>query len=239
MAYPAAAVEARQPPRVLCHGERGAPLLYLPSSGGDEHEFERYGMRHDLSPWIDTGRLRVWAVDGEAPGHLWNDAIPPPERIRRYARFERALAGVLLPAVAAEAGAPPLVVGASYGAFVAANLLFKHPAGLRGMCGLGGVYGLWHRLDGYHDEVVRTHTPLEYAPRIDEGTCEAIRRGVRLVLFSGERDEWRDSSLRMASILRELELPHVLDVWHGPVDHHELWWRRQLLALVSRRLGPA
>jgi len=225
---------------MLRYGKRGVPLLYLPSSDGDEHEFVRYGMHGDLSPWLDTGRLRVYAVDGAAPRHLWNETISPAERIRRYARFERALAGRMLPSIVEETGAPPLVVGASYGAFVAANLLLKYPSRVSGACGLGGVYDLRHRLDGYHDDDVRSHTPLEYVPGLDDATTLAgIRASDGIVLFSGDRDEWRDSTLRMAAALGDRRLPHVLDIWHGPVDHHERWWRRQLLALIAHRFGPA
>ena len=224
---------------LMRHGEAGAPLLYLPSSGGDQHEFARYGMLDDLAPWVEQHRLRVYAVDGAAPRHLWNEALAPQERMRGYARFERELALGVLPAIAAETGALPFVVGSSYGAFAAANLLFKYPERIVGACGLGGVYGLWHRLDGHHDDEVYFHTPLEYLPRLaDASMLAAVRRTAGLALFAGDRDEWLASSERLADVMARKSLPHRLDVWRGDVGHHERWWRRQLLQMTAARYGP-
>jgi esterase/lipase superfamily enzyme len=226
-------------PRRVEYGDAGAPLLYVPSSGGDERELERYGMRDDLAPWIEAGRIRVWSVDGSARRHLWNGSLTPRERMRGYARYERALVREVLPALADAAGESPWVVGTSYGAYVAANLLFKHPAQLAGACGLGGVYGMWHLLEGHHDDDVYFHTPLEFVPRLDDpAILDAIRRTAGLQIFAGERDEWLESSLRMAQVLRLKQLPHRLDVWGGEVGHHERWWRRQLRVSIEARYGP-
>ena len=129
----------------------------------------------------------------------------------------------------------PIVVGVSYGAFVAANLLFKHPAAVRLACGLGGVYGMGHRLDGYHDDLVYFHTPLEYLPRLDDAAIlESIRSTGGLVLFAAEDDEWLESTTRMAAVAAKKQLPHSVDVWPSPATHHETCWRRQLEEFLKR-----
>jgi len=227
--------------RLTRYGASGDAMIYVPTSGGDEREFSRYGMPAVCEPWIAAGRLQVVAVDGSAPDTLWNDAIDPAERIRRYAAFERYMKRELLPWVAATTGvARPMVVGASYGAFVAANLLFKEPDRVRIACGLGGVYGLWHRLDGHHDEDVYFHTPLEYLPRLEDAAAlEAIRRSEGLHIYAAESDEWLPSSLRMRDVLRRKRLPHSFEVWPAPADHHERWWRRQLKRFLERHVSPA
>lgn len=219
------------------YGHRGAPLVYLPSSGGDHTEFERYGMPGICRPWIDAGRLQVVAIDARGPHGLWNDVMPPAERMRAYASVERYAVEELLPWIARETGRERVtVVGVSYGAFLAANLLFKHAARIERVCGLGGVYGLWHRLDGHRSDDVYFHTPLEYLPNLDDpALLGAIRATRGIDLYAAADDEWLDSSLRLRHVLRVKRLPHTIDVWPAPASHHERWWRPQLGAFLQRR----
>ncbi len=227
------------PMRLVRFGTSGPALVYVPSSGGDQREFARYGMHRDAAPWIEAGRLQVVSIDGMAPGHLWNDTLSPPERIRGYARFERSVVEEVLPWVARFTGdSRPAIAGASYGAHVAANLLFKHPRRVSAACGLGGVYGMWHRLDGYHDDDVYFHTPLEYLPRLtDASILSAIRATDGMTVFGAERDEWLWSTERLLGVLAQRRLPHRSEIWPAPADHHERWWKPQLLRFLEWRYG--
>lgn len=220
-------------------GRGGPALLYVPSSGGDHLEFERYGMPRVCAPWIASGRLRVVAIDGLARATLWNDGLSPARRMAEYARVERAVRDEILPALADRSGGRVAVVGCSYGAFLATNLLFKRPEAIDVACGLGGVYGLWHRLGGHHDDEVYFHTPLEYVARLDDPAILGAVRGTRgLDLYAAAADEWLDSSLRLRRILADRRLPHTCEVWPAPADHHERWWRRQLARFLARRFPP-
>jgi esterase/lipase superfamily enzyme len=223
---------------VVHHGRSGAPLVYVPTSAGDRFELERYGMDRDLAPWIENGKIQVLSIDGHGPTTLFSDELPRPARMPAYARFERALVDELAVEVARLAGSPRFLwVGASYGAFVVANVFLKRPDRVEAACGLGGVYGLWHRHEGCADATSRAHTPLDYVTKIDVPTrLEAIRRTGGMRLYAGSRDEWRDSTDRFASGLAERCLPHEVRWWHD-ADHHEHWWRRQLLELVHDRFG--
>jgi esterase/lipase superfamily enzyme len=211
-------------------------LVYVSSSEGDETEFEAFQMPDAAGAWLDSGRLQVFAIDGHGPTTLFDDGLAPNERMRAYAAFERGLVSNVLPWILDRTGDSRLdVVGASYGALVAANLLFKYPARVRSACGLGGVYGLWHRLDGYHDDDVYFHTPLEYLPRLeDPRLLGAIRATSGITLYAAAADDWLDSTHQMAWVLGEKQLPHAVEVWPAPADHHERWWRLQLAAFLRR-----
>ena len=224
---------------VIEYGRAGAPLVYLPSSGGNEGEFERYGMHEAVAPWISAGRLRCYSVDTRGPEGLFNDEIPPHERIASYVAVERYLATELLPWVRERTSSPRVaLVGSSYGAFVAANLLFKLYESVDVVCGLGGVYEMWHRLEGYHDDDVYFHTPLEYLPRLGDPVILAGIRATRGIdLFAGQQDEWLRETHQLEQVLRERDLPHRVDVWPRPADHHERWWRAQLPVFLERRFG--
>jgi esterase/lipase superfamily enzyme len=221
------------------YGSRGPALIYIPSSGGDETEFERYGMIEECAPWIDAGLAQLFSIDGGGPRSLWNESLGPRERIERYAAFESYAATEVVPWVLDRTGQASVgVAGASYGAFMAVNLLSKHHARVSWACGLGGVYGLWHRLDGYHDDTVYFHTPLEYLPRLeDPALLDGIRATRGYFLYAAADDEWLDSTRRLEHVLRERSLPHRVEVWPSPAGPHERWWKGQLGAFLSRTLG--
>ena len=224
---------------VVRYGERGRPLVYVPTSEGDHREFCTYGFPEVARPWIDMGRTQVFAIDGWGPRSWFDDGLAPVERVRRYACFEKYSVEELLPWVAAVSGrADVAAMGASYGAMVCANWILKHPGKVGLACGFGGVYGLWHRLAGYHDLDVYYHTPLEYLPRLDDpAILSAIRATSGLDLFAAVDDPWFDSSERLRIVLQDKGIPHRWDVWPSPADHHENWWAEQLRAFLERRFG--
>jgi esterase/lipase superfamily enzyme len=217
-------------------GDWGPALIYVPSSGGDETEFERYGMPEDCADWIHPGRAQVFSIDGFGPRGLFNDALEPADRMGCYARFERYLADELVPWVLSVAQNEYLgIVGSSYGAYAAANLLLKRPETVKVACGLGGVYAHWHRLDGHHDDEVYFHTPLEYLPRLEEAEILGRIRSTRgLMLYGAENDPWLESTHAMAGVLAGKNLPHEIEIWPAPADHHERWWKLQIRRFLTR-----
>ncbi len=218
-------------------GRSGVPIVYIPTSRGDVTECQRYGLERIAATWVESGRAQLIATEGHGPLSLFNFHLPPIERIRRYAAYERYMVEEFLPWVRdLVPGTAPIVVGASYGAFVAANLLFKRPDLVGSVCGLGGVYGMWHCLDGHHDDDVYFHTPLEYLPRLEDPRALAAIRGTGgFSFFGAAADPWLDSTLRMARVMAEKELPHSVEIWPAPADHHEHWWRLQFSSFLERR----
>ena len=130
------------------------------------------------------------------------------------------------------------VVGASYGAYVAANLLFKRPAQVSVACGLGGVYAHGHRLDGFYDDSVYQHTPPDYLPQLDDPARLAAIRSTRGIdLFAAADDPWVRSSVDLAEKLKAKSLPFSSDIWPAPANHHEFWWKKQLRCFLDRHYG--
>ena len=89
---------------VVRFGAAGEPLLYLPSSGGDQREFERYGMLADCKGRIESGELCVFSAEGRGPQTLFALDLPPDRRMGEYARFERYLRDELLPFIGERTG---------------------------------------------------------------------------------------------------------------------------------------
>lgn len=223
---------------VVRYGDRGRPLLYLPTSGGNEDEFERYGLPEDCASWIEAGRVQVFSVDGFGPRGLFDDALPPEERLDAYGRFERYAIDELLPWIASVTGDPRLeLLGASYGAFVAANLFLRAPGAVQVVCGMGGVYSMEHRLLGLPEDATRSRMPLHQVRRIGRESLATLRATGGFQLFGAENDPWLPSTYQFARALEEQAILHRLDIWRAPADHHERWWKEQTRVFLERRHG--
>lgn len=213
---------------VARYGAGGPCLLWVPTSGGDHLEFERYGLHRVAAPWIRAGRLHVRAMDARGPHTLFDDAKTPRQRIASYVRLEAWARDELMPELAAACG-PLHVVGASYGAFVAVNLWVKRTAAVARIAGLGGVYEMHHRLDGLRGRAVFEHTPLDYLPRL-AGRPAAARlvASTGIDLFAARGDSWFAQTPALAKALRALGVAARVDVWDRPHGHHESTWAAQL-----------
>ena len=223
--------------RLLRRGERGEVWIYLPTSGGDAGEWGRYGFDALIEPHVAAGRLQLWTFDACGPTTLFDPRLDPPGRIAAYARFERELRDGVVPFIQQAVEAAPLHwIGASYGAFVLANVWAKRPDCVASATALGGVFEMWHRLDGFHDDDVYYHTPLEFLPRLgDELTLHRMRSAGPFKLFAAQDDPWLDSTYQFISVLRGQGLPYTLDLWAAPHRHHETTWSAQLNKWLAQR----
>lgn len=221
------------------YGDRGRPMVYVPTSEGDHHEFERRGTHSAVRPWIADGRLQFFAIDGWGPKSWFDDRIEPAERVRRYAAFERYTVDELLPWVTCVTGRSDLAAcGAGYGAMVCANWILKPPGPVTLACSLGGRFGMWHRLDGYHDLDVYFHTPLEYLPRLaDPQILGAIRATSGIELCTRIGDPAFDESERLRRALHDRGIPHRWSVEPSRADAPDPWWHQPLRAFLARRFG--
>ena len=133
-------------------------------------------------------------------------------------------------------GLPPIaVMGASLGAFHAANTLFKYPDAVKRCFALSGVYDLRDMMDGGYDENFYFHNPVDYMANLTDpwfleqlATCE-----IRLATGSGPYEQ-SSHSYQMAAILAQKGIPHYLDDW-GPQGGHDWpYWKHQMREYLGR-----
>ena len=75
------------------YGHGGRPVLYIPCQDGRFYDFENFGMAEVWSPWIDSGRVTVFAVD-TMDRETWSDKEGNPYlRIRRHEQLGDARRG--------------------------------------------------------------------------------------------------------------------------------------------------
>src|SRR5690242_20569206 len=136
---------------VNVYGHYGLPIIAFPTSMGDEHEQEGQGMIRTLGPYLDQGRIRIFCVNGVQSDSFSNKGAHPFHRSWLQAQYDDYVANEVIPFIDAACRTPAIgiaTLGASLGAYPAANTLFKHPDPVRRCYALSGIYDMRDSMDG-------------------------------------------------------------------------------------------
>jgi esterase/lipase superfamily enzyme len=226
-----------RPMGVVVYGHYGPPMLAFPTSGGDEWEHEGQGMIGTLAPFIDGGRIKIFTVRAVTGESFFNAAAHSFHRSWMQSQYDAYIRHEVIPFIHAHCHGPLAVttMGASLGAYHAANTLLKHPDVVKRCYAMSGVYDMKRFMDGLYDDNLYFNNPVDYVPNLSDpwilgqlSTCE-----IRLVTGSGP---WEHSgpSYQLADILRARGIPHFLDDW-GPQGGHDWpYWHHQMWTYASR-----
>lgn len=214
---------------LLVFGHAGARVLVFPTRDGRFHEYEDLQIVAALRDKLEAGHLQLFCLDSAEAfyGHQYT----PEQRLQRAIAFEDYVLEEVLPFSAARNPHPCVIAhGLSLGAFYAANLAFRHPQHFSKLCAFSGRYDLtleveaFHDLlDGWRDETVYFHTPVQYLPGLAGWQLEALQR-MDIVLVIGREDPFLPNNLQLSRILAEKHVPHVLHVWDERA-HSARYWR--------------
>ena len=222
---------------VAVFGHFGPPVLFFPTSLGDEWEHEGQGMIRTLSPFLEEGRMKVFCVRSVTAEGLFNKQAHPFHRswvLRCYDAYIRQEA---IPFIHQHChGLPPIaVMGASLGAYHAANTLFKYPDAVKRCFGLSGVYDMKRSMDGQYDDNFYFNNPADYLPNLHDPWTLANLASCDIHLATGHGPfEDRAPSDQLAAILRSKGIRHSLDDWGDQGGHDWPFWHHQMWTYCSR-----
>ena len=136
---------------VVVYGHWGPPLLGFPTSAGDEWELEGQSMVGALAEFIDAGRIKFFSVNSINGQSFYNKSAHPFHRSYVQVVFDSYLREEVVPFIWNNCQSPGMAIstmGASFGAYHAANSLFKHPDVIKRCFAMSGVYDLRNFMDG-------------------------------------------------------------------------------------------
>ncbi|NND71281.1 MAG: esterase family protein [Rhodothermales bacterium] len=214
---------------ILVFGHSGTPLLVFPSSLGRYFEWEDFGMIDALADKIESGQNMVICTDSIDGESFYNKHVHPYVRMARHRQFEDYIINEVIPFAQHASGTSFIISsGASFGAYHAANFVFKHPHLFGKLIALSGAYDIKSFLDGFYDDSVYFNNPIDYLPNLsDHGVLENIRKN-QIILSYGEFDPCRDKNERLSGILHSKSIPHSTEVISGAFGHDWPWWRQQI-----------
>jgi len=222
---------------VAIYGNYGGPILAFPTSMGDEWEQEGQSMIRTLAPYIEQGRIRIFCINGVQSDSFANKGAHPFHRSWMQAQYDAYVANEVFPFIDSQCQTPGIgiaTLGASLGAYHAANTLFKHPDHVKRCYALSGVYDLRDSMDGMYDDNFYFNNPVDYMGNQSDpwylhqyASCD-----IHLVTGCGP---WENSgpTYRMSEILGSRGIAHHLDDW-GPEGGHDWpYWHHQMWEYVG------
>lgn len=219
------------------YGHFGTPLLAFPTASADFEEFERHGMLEALAPFINSGVIKLYTIDSINRLAWSNYDIPVAERARRQALFDKFVAEEVAAHIWADCQSrvPIATLGMSFGAYHAANVLFKHPDVFHWCIGLSGIYDISTCFEGHYDENCYYNNPAHYLPNLHD--AEQLRQigncHIRLVCGQGpwERVHWTSE---FSDLLSRKGIAHHFDLWGHEVGHDWESWKKELHVYIPR-----
>ena len=219
---------------MLVFGHSGTPVLVFPSSLGRFYEWEDFGMIKALHDQLQNGHNRLICVDSVDSESLYNRNVDPYVRIKRHQQYEQYIFTEVIPFAHHLSGQRFIIAtGASFGAYHAANMVFKRPWDFGKLISLSGVFNVKSRFDGFYNNDIYFSNPEDYIPNLgDHATLEAIRSN-HIILCTAEHDPCKGANLHMSYLLNEKGIHHTLEVQPGVFGHDWPWWAE----LIKRHIG--
>ena len=224
---------------VVRWGSFGAPVLILPSAGGDAEEIERHGVVEACGPLLAEGRIKLYSVDSIAGQAMIRKTGSVQHRMWLLNQFQECMRWEVVPAIHADLGGRAIDViagGASIGAFNAVAMLCRYPDVFSAAIGMSGSY----RIERFYDEAWSQDlffaAPLQFLPGLEGPQLDRLRQ--RQILLAAGEGAWENigESWAMAAALGAKAIPNRVDNW-GPQWPHDWHTWRQMLPQYLRELA--
>ena len=124
-----------------------------------------------------------------------------------------------------------MVIGASMGAYHAANFFFRHPDVFETTIALSGLYSLTMFVGDYMDDNVYYNSPLSYLPDLEDPWYLEQYSKSNIIICCGQgawEDEMIADSRALKLILDDKDIPNWVDFWGFDVNHDWPWWQKML-----------
>lgn len=226
---------------LVAYGHAGPPLLMFPTAAADYLEHERFHLIDSIKYFLENGLIRAYSINSVNKYSLLARGSHPAWKVEMLSRYDRYLTEEVLPLIRNECGpdARPLTTGASLGAYLAANMYFKHSDLYRGTIAMSGSYDIHNYLEDYHDDNVYFNNPIMYLKNLnDDYHLPRLRRADSIVIVTGQGNyEAPERSRDLSRILHSKGIPHLLELWGHDVAHDWPWWRKMLPYYLGRFLS--
>jgi len=221
---------------VVVYGHWGGPVLAFPTSGGNEWEMENQGMIAALAEPIEAGRIKVFSVGSNSDQSFYNHHAHPAHRSWMQRMWDEYIRWEVVPFIHADCQGPEPIatMGASFGAYHAANTLFKHHDVVMACFGLSGIYDLRQFMDGFHDENFYFNNPMEYLAGMQDADLIGRIGACRIHIATGT-GPWENAgpSYALSGVLLSKNIPHHLDNWGHMGGHDWPFWHHQMQEYVK------
>lgn len=224
---------------VATYGDFGFALLLIPTAAADYLEYERFQMIDAISPYINSGKVKVFSINSINSESWMNNDMLGEHKAIRHNDFNQYVADEVIPFIKTQTSAetPIITCGASFGALHSMNLFLKHPDVINGVIAMSGVYNLHAYTQEFSDEQVFYNSPMDYMPGLaDNWFLTNIRNSHHIHILAGEGAyEDPQASRDFAGVLYNKGINYELDIWGKDMTHDWPTWRAMLPYYIESR----
>jgi esterase/lipase superfamily enzyme len=222
-----------RPMELLVFGHAGAPVIVFPTSQGRFYEYEDRRMVDTLADHLEQGWIQLVCVDSVDAESWYAGSAHPRARLHRHDQYERYILHEVLPFVRSQNSNPfTMLHGCSFGACHAMLIGLRHPTFFRRVLGFAGYYDMRRFLDGYHDEEVYYHNPVEFIAGLQEGQALQDLRHLEIIMAIGRDDSAAPTNRQLSDALWSKGIWHAMRWWDG-WSHDWPYWQQMIQHYIN------
>jgi esterase/lipase superfamily enzyme len=224
------------------YGYYGKPVIVFPAQSGRFYDFENFGMVDSVSSFIESGKIKVYTVDGIDDQTWANWEAHPADRARRHQDYDRYIIDEVTPFIKQHCNHSEqkfLTTGVSMGGYHSANFFFRHPDVFDALIAISGIYSLQMFVGDYMDENVYLNSPLAYLQNLDDVWYLDQFRKSQIVVVAGQgawEEEMLDETELLKAVLKAKGVPAWVDIWGNDVNHDWPWWLKMLPYFLGKMI---
>ena len=214
---------------IVSYGQWGYPLLLFSKVSPHRLEQEREDLLQAIEAPVRTGEVRVFAVASLDDQSWRDDSLPVWEKADRQARYSRYVEEEVVEHIHQMCqwyARRIAVAGVGFGAFHAANALFRRPDLFDSFLGVTGFYDLGPSyLHGFCDDNSYFNNPAWFLPGLEGQLLDLLKTACRIRILTHERaDESLEASRWPSVILQGKGIPHAFDILEDGAVPRWPWW---------------
>lgn len=213
-----------RPMELLVFGHAGAPVIVFPTSQGRYFEYEDRGMVAALSHHLEQGWIQLICVDSVDAESWYCDWAHPRGRLYRHDQYEWYIINEVLPFVRSQNSNPfTMAHGCSFGACHAMLIALRYPSAFNRVLGFAGYYDMRRFLDGYYDEEVYYHNPVQLVQGLQPGQLLDDIRRLDIIMAIGRDDSAAATNTALSEALWSKNIWHAMRWWDGWAHDWPFW----------------
>ncbi|MBS1992751.1 MAG: esterase family protein [Cyanobacteria bacterium SZAS LIN-3] len=226
---------------LLVFGHGGARVIVFPTSCGRFYDWENREMIKTLEHHIDQGWLQVFCVDSVDFESWWNTDAHPRDKAARHLAYHKYVIDEVLPFTKKlNDNDFVIALGASMGAYHAANITFRFPesfnrcvamSGPYDFAQMSGPYNIFSWINDYNDDSITECNPVPFIKAADTKRLDKLKN-VELIFPMGATDPLHEGNQLLSEALKDKEVPHAFHTWDG-FAHDWPYWQEMVLHYIG------
>lgn len=216
------------------YGHAGKPVIVFPSSGGNQNEYNSFGMIEACRSFIERGILRFYTPNSIDQESWLAEHKAPHDMALAHEAYDRYIIHELVPLIRHEnqwSGAM-MATGCSMGGFHTINFALRHPDLFDVAIALSGVYDArFFTKEFFGDEAVYFNSPIDSLwGQGDMWFLDRFRQNHYIIAVAqGDWEEQHiDDTRRLQEAFANKGIDAWFDYWGHDMPHDWTTWRVQM-----------